>query len=92
MPFQSCKKCGADLTTLLEVKEYCVGCTPENMEPQTTDTPHSNGAEPAEIFCDDICEYCQNNRPGNDACVECSCGDSENEEYIHFVGKKLRHC
>ena len=84
--------CGnCDKRTLRKVGP-CPECTPENVESQTTDTQHSNGAEPAEIFCDDICEYCQNNRPGNDACVECSCGDSENEEYIHFVGKKLRHC
>jgi len=38
MPFQSCKKCGADLTTLIDAKEYCVGCTPEDVESQTTDT------------------------------------------------------
>ena len=46
MPFQSCKKCGADLTTLLKVKEYCVGCTPEDVESQTTDTQQLK----AEIF------------------------------------------
>ena len=46
MPFQSCKKCGADLTTLIKVKEYCVGCTPENLESQTTDTQ-----QPQERHC-----------------------------------------
>lgn len=38
---------------------------------------------------DNVCEYCQNNQIGNDACVECNCFDSEHEEYIHFIGREL---
>ena len=57
MPFQSCKKCGADLTTLIEVKEYCVGCTPENKESPSHSQQHTHGgsAEASTQICH--CEH-----------------------------------